>query len=158
MAQGNDKHLFKDSQEAAFRRVVRSQIKRGPFTKGQRDALLAFINHWFQHRTSKGGMVHPGRKKIAAKAGVTIKTVSRLFDLLRNHGVIVAEANLNGLHGKATAYTVSTVHLTALCGMKKADLRYTVGQMSRVEGGTKCPTVLDDSSNVIYLCQNRGAA
>ena len=83
---------FKDSQEAAFRRLVRDEIRRGPFTKGQRDAFLVFINHWFHHRNSKGGMVHPGRKKIAQKSKVTIKTVSRLFEILRHYGVITAEA------------------------------------------------------------------
>lgn len=158
MACSQDNQKFKDSQEAAFRRLVREQIRKGPFTKGQRDALLAFINHWFHHRNSKGGMVHPGRKKIANKAGVTIKTVSRLFEILRHYRVITAEAHLNGLHGNATLYSVSTVHLYALCSVSKADFRNTVGQMSQLKGGTKCPAVLDDVSNVISFPKQKGVA
>lgn len=149
---------FKDSQEATFRRLVREQVRKGPFTKGQRDVVMAFINHWFHHRNSKDGMVHPGRQKIAKKAGVTIKTVSRVFEILRHFGVIVAEDHLHGLHGNATLYSVSTIHLTALCRLSKADFRYTVGQLSQPKGGTKCPTVLDDASNVIPFPTAKGAA
>ena len=147
---------FKDSRELAFRRRVRDEIRRGPFTKGHRDALLAFINHWFHHRNSKGGMVHPGRKKIAQKAKVTIKTVSRLFEILRHYGVITAEAHLNGLHGCATLYSVSIIHLDALCRVSKSDFRNTVGQLSQPKGETKCPTVLDDASNVIKFPSQMG--
>lgn len=149
---------FKDSQEAAFRRVVRSAIRKGPFTKGQRDALLTFLNHWFHHRNSKGGIVHPGRKRIAQKSGVTIKTVSRLFLVLRASGVLVAEDNLHGMRGKATDYSVSIPHLMEVCSMSKADWRNTVGQLSQPKGGTKCPTVLNDGDNVILFPSQRGAA
>lgn len=149
---------FRDSQEATFRRMMREQIRKGPFTKGQRDVVLAFINHWFHHRNSKDGMVHPGRKKIAKKAGVTIKTVSRVLELLRHYGVIVAVDHLNGLRGNATLYSVSPIHLTALCSLSKDEIRYTVGHLSQPKGGTKCPTVLRDASNVIPFPMARGAA
>lgn len=136
---------FGESQEATFRRVVRDQIRRGPFSKGQRDALLAFMNHWFVHRSSKCGVVHPGRKRIAKKAGVTVKTVSRLFEILRFYGAIEVVDNLNGLRGNATEYTVNTEVLSAVCRLKKADWRKTVGHLSLPSGGTKCPTVLGDA-------------
>lgn len=149
---------FEDSQEAAFRRVVRKAVQNGPFTKGQRDALLAFLNHWFHHRKSKGGIVHPGRKRIAKKSGVTIKTVSRLFLVLRETGVLMAEGNLHGMRGNATDYSVSIPHLMAVCAMSDVDWRNTVGQLSQPSGGTKCPTVLSDADNVIQFPSQRGAA
>jgi hypothetical protein len=114
---------FKDSQEASFRRIIRQTIRKGPFTKSEREVVLAFINHWFQHRKSTKGVVHPGRKKLAKRAGVSIRTVASVLDLLRTHGVIDAKAHLHGLHGNATEYTVCTVALTELCAKKKADIR-----------------------------------
>ena len=103
-------------------------------------------------------MVHPGRKKIARKAKVTIKTVSRVFEILRHYGVITAEAHLNGLQGCATLYSVSIMHLDALCRVSKPDFRYTVGQLSLPKGETKCPTVLDDASNVISFQNKKGVS
>lgn len=145
----NNSISFADSQEAIFRRSVRRSVRTSPLTKGQRDVLMAFMNHWMHHRKSKDGMVHPGREKIAKKAGVTIKTVSRLFEVLRFYDVISAEAHLNGLNGCATLYSVNTIRFFEFCAMKRDDVRNTVGQMSRVGGGTKCPAVLDDASNVV---------
>lgn len=132
---------FKNSQEAAFRRVIRDMIKRGPFTKSERDVVLAFFNHWFVHRNGEKGFVHPGRKKLAKRAQVTIKTVSRTLAMLRDNHAIQPVGHLNGLHGNATEYTVSIEALRLLCEKSKADLRITVGQMSRPKGGTKCPAV-----------------
>ena len=149
---------FKDSQEATFRRRIREAIRKGPFTKGQRDALLAFMNHWMHHRKSKDGIVHPGRKKIAKQSGVTIKTVSRLFNALRLTGVITAEDSLHGLHGNATEYSVNVMRLLHVCAMSKTDWRRTVGHLSQLAGETKCPTVLSDGYNVINFPSQQGCA
>lgn len=124
---------FNAGSEAAFRRIIRNQIRKGPFTKGQRDVALAFFNHWFFHRTSTKKVVHPGRDKLARKAGVSVRTVATTLDLLREHGAIIAVAHLNGLHGKATEYVVDVVAMTELCDLKKTDLR--------VNGVQKVPTV-----------------
>lgn len=124
---------FSDSQEAAFRRVTRQEIRRGPFTKSEREVVLAFFNHWFHHRKSPKGVVHPGRKKLARRAKVSIATVKRTLALLRSHHVIEATAHLEGLHGNATEYTVCTVALSILCQKKKGNIR--------VDGGSNCPTV-----------------
>lgn len=113
---------FKDSQEAAFRRVIRQCVRRGPFTKSEREVALAFVNHWFHHRNSAKQVVHPGRKKLAKRAKVSIRTVASTLDMLRAHGAIVAVAHLHGLHGNATEYVVNVPALTDLCAMKKADL------------------------------------
>ena len=110
---------FEDSQEAAFRRLVRQSVRKGPFTKGERDVVLAFVNHWMHHRKKAGGIVHPGREKLAKRAGVSIRTVASVLDMLRKTGVIEAVAHLNGLYGNATEYSLSTVHLFELCQAKK---------------------------------------
>lgn len=123
---------FADSQEASFRRLIRDAIRKGPFTKSERDVTLAFVNHWFHHRNGSKRVIHPGRDKLAKKAGVTIKTVSRCLDVLRHYGAIEATACLHGLHGKATEYTVDVVRLLALCALKKDAVRY--------NGGTNVPT------------------
>lgn len=128
---------FKDSQEAAFRRVIRQCIRRGPFTRSEREVVLAFINHWFHHRNSTKGVVHPGRKKLAKRAGVSIRTVASVLETLRSHGVIDPIANLYGLHGKATEYTVNTIALTVLCDKKKEDLAYNGVQNCTGAGSAK---------------------
>jgi hypothetical protein len=114
---------FADSHEAEFRRVIRRTIQKGPFSKSERLVVLAFFNHWFHHRKSTRGIVHPGRKKLAKKADVSIRTVAHVLAILRNEGVLIATAHLNGLHGNATEYTVSVIALTELCEKKKGDLR-----------------------------------
>lgn len=123
---------FEDGQEAAFRRLVRNRIRKAKFSKSQRDVVLAFINHWFHHRRKSDGIVHPGREKLSARAKVSVKTVSRTFDLLRASGAIRAHDHLHGLYGNATEYSVSIPHLMALCDAPK--------EAFRVIGGTNVPT------------------
>lgn len=128
---------FKDSQEASFRRIIRQTIRKGPFTKSEREVVLAFINHWFYHRKSTKGVVHPGRKKLAKRADVSIATVKRTLAMLRDYGVISAKAHLEGLHGNATEYTVCTIALTELCAKKKADIRVNGGSNEPTQGEVK---------------------
>lgn len=106
---------FKDSQEAAIRRLVRDAIRKGPFTKGQRDVTLALVNHWFHHKgTAKP--IHPGREKLARKAKVSVRTVASSLSMLRAAGVLVVVSNLRGGHDTATKYRVNTAALLTLCG------------------------------------------
>jgi len=128
---------FKDTQEAAFRRVIRQAIRRGPFTKSEREVVLAFFNHWFQHRKNTKGVVHPGRKKLAKRAAVSIPTVKRTLAMLRDFGVIYAKAHLHGLRGNATEYTVCTIALTELCAKKKADIALDGGSNDPTQGRVK---------------------
>lgn len=110
---------FKDSQEQAFRRLVRAAIRKGEFTKGERDVTLAVVNHWFHHKAK--GKMHPGRAKMARQAKVTEKTVSRTFAMLRDAGVMVALTPLKGNRYKATEYVLNVVALMVLCGCGWAD-------------------------------------
>lgn len=128
----SDSKQFKNSQEAAFRRIVRNKIKSGPFTKSERDVALAFFNHWFFHRTSAKKVVHPGRKKLARKANVTPRTVTNALRLLRFHKAIIAVDHLAGLHGNATEYVVDVDALFYLCDFEKSD--------PRVNGWKKVPS------------------
>ena len=123
---------FKDSQEAAFRRVIRDSIRKSEFTKSERDVTLALVNHWFFYRNGKKGYIHPGREKLAKKAKVSIKTASRCLGFLRDCGAITALANLNGLHGNATEYTVNVVVLIHVCALSREELR--------LYGGTNVPS------------------
>lgn len=106
---------FKDSQEAAFRRIVRDAVRKAEFTKSERDVTLALVNFWFHHK-GNGKPIHPGREKLAARAGVTIKTVSRVLSMLRAAQVLRPVSNLNGGFKTATKYAVSIPHLMTLCG------------------------------------------
>ena len=114
VAKARDKAKFRDSQEAAFRRVVRDAVRNGGFTKGERDVTLALVNHWFHHRAK--GPIHPGREKLAKVAGVTIKTVSRTLGNLRAAMVILPVNEAFGGKAKATEYTVNIHMLLNLCG------------------------------------------
>jgi len=107
---------FKDSQEAAFRRVVRDCIKNGAFSKSERDVTMALVNVWFHHRNGPKGFIHPSREQIAKKTGVSVKAVSRTFALLRDLDVLRAVSSIKGGHGKATQYTVDVWTLCAFCG------------------------------------------
>jgi len=106
---------FKDSREDKHRRLVRSKIRKGPLTKSQRDVTLALVNHWFHHKGGAKGYVHPGRKKLAKKAGTSVRTVASTLAILRDWGVLKVVAHLHGLHGNATEYLVDEYALIAFC-------------------------------------------
>jgi len=110
---------FKSSQEAAFRRLVRHSIRSGDFTKGERDVIIALVNHWFHHRAK--GPIHPGREKIAKKAGVSVRTVASTMSMLRAASVLNPVSNLKGGHGAATRYTINSHALFVLCGCDWVD-------------------------------------
>jgi hypothetical protein len=112
---------FKDSQEAAFRRLVRQAIRKADFTKSERDVTLALVNHWFHHKGSSGGLVHPGREKLAKRAKVSVRTVASTLAMLRAAGVLEPVSNLYGGKGKATAYRLQIHPLLTLCGCDWVD-------------------------------------
>jgi DNA-binding transcriptional MocR family regulator len=124
---------FAESREAAFRARIRDLVKRGPFTKSERDVLKAFIDHWLHHRKDKEGVVYPGRKRLAQKANVTARTVTSALALFRASGMIVAVARLEGRDGKATEYWVDVDRFDLVCRMTKEQVR--------VNGWKKCPTL-----------------
>lgn len=167
---------FKDSQEAAYRRLMRDAVRKGCFSKSERDTVLAVLNHWFHYKAK--GRMFPGRTKIAKKAGVSEKTVQRVFALLRDNGVLEPLSELKLGRGRATEYRLDEVALLHLCG---SDIEQIVASLGRVkwdkkrdkptpldasESGTPCPTVYRDittdlshgMSNVIAFPLRKGAA
>jgi hypothetical protein len=106
---------FKKSQEAAYRRLVRGAVRKGPFTKSERDVILAIVNHWFHHKAK--GKMHPSRGRIAQKAEVSERTVQRMFSFLRDAGVLVPQSNLIQGRGKSTEYRLDDLSLMQLCGV-----------------------------------------
>jgi hypothetical protein len=107
---------FKDSHEANFRRMVRAAIRKGGFSKGERDVTLAIVNHWFHHKGGPKDYIYPGRAKIAKKAGVSIRTVASTLSMLRDVGALVPVSHLMGGGGTATRYRIDTVALMSFCG------------------------------------------
>lgn len=99
---------FKKSREAERQRYVRSiirKIKRDVLTKAERDVLMVLVNLWFYHKGGPNGFIHPGRKKIAKRANVSVVTVARALSRLRDYGVIDATMYEKGGR-KATRYLV----------------------------------------------------
>ena len=107
---------FRESDEAHFRRIVRASIRKGPFTAGQRDITLALFDHWFHHKAKNGGIIHPGRERLAKKSGKTEKTVTRTLAMLRAAGIIFPVECDRGQGRKATRYKVNFIALFTLCG------------------------------------------
>ena len=107
---------FRESDEAHFRRIVRASIRKGPFTAGQRDITLALFDHWFHHKAKNGGIIHPGRERLAKKSGKTVITVARTLAMLRAAGVIFPVECDRGQGRKATRYKVNVIALFTLCG------------------------------------------
>lgn len=107
---------FSDSQEAVFRRHCRDAAKRGPFSKGERDVVLAVLNLWFVHRKKDGGVFHPGRTKLARRAGVSVRTVASTLAMLRDAGVMQTVSHAKGGWGKATRYTFDVIAYFPACG------------------------------------------
>lgn len=137
-----NKQRFLDSREAKFRREIRRAISYGPFSKGERDVLKALVEHWFYHRTKSGGIVHPGREKLARATGLHVKTVSRALAAFRATGVIVAVARLGGLAGKATEYAVDIEALRATCLMDTDRWRASRPEWSTTEAAGASATVI----------------
>lgn len=110
---------FKDSQEAAGRRIIRTAIRNGGFTRSQRDAFLAIANHWFHYKSKK--FMHPSRDQIARKAKVSVRTVAWCMSHLRKAGALVVLSDLKGGQGKATVYRMCEHALLNMCGLKWVD-------------------------------------
>ena len=72
---------FRHSNEAAFRRAVRAAIRQSALSKSEQAVTLALANLWFHHKPK--GEMHPGRAKIARRARVSIKTVTRTMAKLK---------------------------------------------------------------------------
>lgn len=81
--------------------------------------------------------MHPGRDKLARKAGVSIAAVKRTLALLREKKVLIPVAHLNGLHGKATEYVVDISALLDLCQMQKSDIAVNGGSFCATDGRVK---------------------
>ena len=107
---------FKNSAEAAFRKLVREVIRNSDMTKGEKAVTLAFVNLWFHHRNGPKGHIHPGREKLAKTAQVSVRTVASTLDLLRQAGVIVAIGRLHGEGQRPTQYKVRIGALFGFCG------------------------------------------
>jgi len=124
---------YVDSAEFSFRRMVRAAIRRSEMTKSDRDVTLAMANLWFHHRNGPKKHIHPGRKKLAKSAGVSIKTVARCLAKLQAARIIIAIKYPRGEGQNPTQYTVDLAALLTYCGCDWLD-------DFMWQNGAKCPT------------------
>ena len=135
---------FVNSQEAAFRRIVRDAIRKSSLTKSEQAVVTAVVNLWFHHKAS--GVMHPGREKIAKRACVSIKTVTRTLAKMADAGCLVVVSHQNGGRA-ATRYRLRIVPLLALCGARIPEwisgeiVPQPEGEMSRFLK-TECPALV----------------
>lgn len=111
---------FEDSQEAAYRRLVRAVIrsKRAGLSNNEQAIFVAIVNLWFHHRNGREGVIRPGREKLAKRSNTSVRTVQRVLLRLREAGALNVVSNANGGGHKATRYTVNIMALMELCGVK----------------------------------------
>lgn len=128
---------FANSQEAAFRRIVRGAIRKSSATKSEQAVITAIVNLWFHHKAS--GVMHPGREKIAKRACVSVKTVSRTIARMKDAGCLVVVSHERG--GRAsTRYRLRIVPLLSFCGARIPEwiageiVPLSEGRMSRFRG------------------------
>lgn len=105
---------FRKSQEQAYRRLVREFVRKGPFSKSERDVALAIVNLWF-HWKAKGA-IRPTRETLAKKADVSVRTVAGTVAKLRDAQILVPLSGGNGGRSKATEYRLSEYRLLEFCG------------------------------------------
>lgn len=117
MSDAAERKAFKDSHEAAFRRMVRGAIKKGPFSRAERDITLAIVNHWFHHKGGPKKFIHPSREAIAKKSGTCVRSVASAFAMLRDCDILRPVSGMNGGRHKATHYTVDVWKLMVFCGV-----------------------------------------
>lgn len=116
MASGPNTGNFADSQAMLWHRFVRKSIKGAPITRAQRDVLVSVFNFWVHHQGKGNALVYPGREKLARRAKVTIKTVSRSLALFRERDVLTVVSHPKGGWGTATHYALNLDALLMLCG------------------------------------------
>lgn len=105
---------FRVSSEQAYRRLVREFVRKGPFTKSERDVTLALLNLWFHWRAK--GVIRPTRGILAKKADVSVRTVASTISRLRDSRILVPLSSGSGGRSKATDYRLSEYRLLEFCG------------------------------------------
>ena len=110
---------FTDTTEQAHRQFMRNAVKRARISKNKRDVALVLLNIWF-NKSDKGGM-HPGRKKVAKAAGVSVRTVATIFGELRGAKVLNVVSHAKGGRGYATVYTINMRNMLIWMGYKLPD-------------------------------------
>lgn len=108
---------FSKSREFTYRRLMRDYVRKGPFTKAERDVTLAILNVWLTHRNGPKTYIHPSRYALAKKAGVSVRTVASVLSILRTGGALVVISNTKGGRNTATRYRIDDLCLLEMCGL-----------------------------------------
>ena len=104
---------FSNTSEHEHRQFMRRAVRKAKISKNERDVVLALMNIWFVRKSD--GEMHPGRKKIAKMAGVSVRTVAAIMARMRE-----ADALLVVSHGKggraSTRYQMNLENLIVFLG------------------------------------------
>lgn len=107
---------FRDSQEDAYRRLIREAVKRGPYTRAEKDIVRCIVNLWLHHR-KKEGVIRPGAELLAKRSKTSEATVRRSLRMLREVGILIPVKYANGGRN-ATRYRLEDKPLFDLANMK----------------------------------------
>jgi hypothetical protein len=124
---------FKSSDEQKHRQFMRLQVRKAKISNNERAIITALMNVWFANKCK--GHMHPGRKKIAKMAHVSIRTVASMMARMREAGALVVVSHANG--GRAsTRYRMDLEKLILFMGYKLPKvIRGALTEIVRVVGG-----------------------
>lgn len=144
---------FANSAEAAKRKAVRDAIRKGDFTKSERDIITAIVNLWFHHKSSAEPVIYPRRAKLCKMTKTAPRTVSRCLAMLRDAGVIVGGQDVKRGRYVAASYTLNLFPLFQLCGCDIPDVYMgSLVEVSNLKNGTRnvSSTVCQNGTPYIY--------
>lgn len=131
-------------ERAQLRKLV-ADLK---MTRAQRDVLSWLINHWLRHRESKGGVIHPGIRKIEMGARCCERTVRSTLRILEGIGALVPIGSRNGEDGRATEYRLNRValHTVATSGLGIREYLNRAAKIAAPPGGKIAAQIAPRSS------------
>jgi hypothetical protein len=113
--------------QADVRRAVRSI----GLHKSEVDVCIAMLNHYWainKDKNSARGMGHnvvpiyPGLKKIALKAGVSLRSCKRASDILQKLNILKVVGFKKGGRGSAQRFTINFQEIYACNGLEKSEI------------------------------------
>lgn len=104
---------FSDTHEHSHRQFMRRAVKKAKVSNNEKAVVSALMNIWFVRKGD--GEMHPGRKKIAKMAGVSVRTVAAIMARMREVGALVVVSHAKG--GRAsTRYRMDLEKLILFLG------------------------------------------
>lgn len=114
---------FKGTFRHSIQCLIRGKIRRLSFLKlfeAEKRVLSAIVNHAFHHMRD-GDVFAPGRDRLAARSGASIRTVARTLEKMRHAGVIVNVAYAKGARNHKTQFKINWIALFDVLGIHMAE-------------------------------------